>query len=96
MRERADRNEVHAGLRNGADRCQGYPAAGLRLGMAEAFLHGIEGLCDHVRVPQRLSQLGVKREQIPALVKSSRGASMSGNPRDISDEELTAILEELL
>ena len=31
-----------------------------------------------------------------ALVKSSRGSSMSGNPVELSDEELTKILEELL
>ena len=40
--------------------------------------------------------MGVTREQIPAIVKSSRGASMSGNPRELSDDELTAILEGLL
>jgi len=56
----------------------------------------IEALCDRVGVPRRLSQVGVSREQIPALVKSSRGASMSGNPRDLSDDELTQILEDLL
>ena len=59
------------------------------------FLHGIDALCDRVGVPRRLSQVGVAPEQIPALVKSSRGASMSGNPRELSDAELTAILEEL-
>ena len=39
---------------------------------------------------------GATAGQIPALVRSSRGASMSGNPRDLSDDELTAILEEIL
>ena len=33
--------------------------------------------------------------QIPDLVKSSRGSSMSGNPRDLTDEELLAILEDI-
>ena len=59
------------------------------------LLRGIDALCDRVGVPRRLSQVGVAPEQIPALVKSSRGASMSGNPRELSDAELTAILEEL-
>jgi alcohol dehydrogenase class IV len=63
---------------------------------AEAFLAEIERICDRVGVPRRLSQVGVTHEQIPALVKSSRGASMSGNPRELSDAELTAILEGLL
>ena len=34
--------------------------------------------------------------QIPEIVVSSRGSSMSGNPRELSGEELTRILEELL
>jgi alcohol dehydrogenase class IV len=55
----------------------------------------IEELCDRVKTPRRLSQIGVRREQIPELVKSSRGSSMSGNPRELSDEELTSILEEI-
>jgi len=62
----------------------------------EIMIARIEALCDRVGVPQRLSDVGVTAEQIPALVKSSRGSSMSANPRDLSDEELTALLEELL
>jgi alcohol dehydrogenase class IV len=63
---------------------------------ADAFLAEIERLCDRVGVARRLGPLGVTREQIPLLVKSSRGTSMSANPREISDAELTAILEGLL
>jgi len=43
-------------------------------------------------IPSRLGELGVTAEQIPDIVRSSRGNSMDGNPRDISDEELDAIL----
>ena len=60
------------------------------------FIEKIEELCDRVGVPRRLSQVGVKPEQIPAIVKDSRGSSMSGNPVQLSDEELTALLEKLL
>jgi alcohol dehydrogenase class IV len=56
----------------------------------------IEKLCDRVQTPRRLSQLGVSPQQIPELVMSSRGSSMSGNPRELSDEELTLTLEQLL
>jgi alcohol dehydrogenase class IV len=63
---------------------------------AERFLREIETLCDRVGVPRRLGQVGVTREQIPAIVRDSRGSSMSGNPRELSDAELTAILEGLL
>jgi alcohol dehydrogenase class IV len=62
----------------------------------EAFIHEIEALCKRVGVPQRLSQLGVTAGQIPAIVASSRGSSMSGNPRELSDAELTAVLEQML
>jgi alcohol dehydrogenase class IV len=59
----------------------------------EVLIGKIENLCDRIGISRRLSQLGVRRAQIPALVKSSRGSSMSGNPRELSDEELTAVLE---
>lgn len=47
-----------------------------------------------LKIPTRLRDLGVKQEQIPELVEGSRGNSMNGNPRTLSHEELTAILEE--
>lgn len=62
----------------------------------ELLIKEIDSLCDQVGVPRRLSHVGVSRAQIPAIVQSSRGSSMSGNPRDVSDEELTHILEDLL
>jgi alcohol dehydrogenase len=61
----------------------------------EVLIREIENLCERIGIPRRLAQLGVRREQISGLVKSSRGSSMSGNPRELSDEELTAILEEI-
>ena len=62
----------------------------------ELLIAEVESLCDSVGVPRRLSELGVTAEQIPDIVKSSRGSSMSGNPRQLSDEELTTLLEEIL
>jgi alcohol dehydrogenase class IV len=63
---------------------------------ADELIRRIEALCERVKVPRRLSQVGATAGQIPAIVRSSRGASMSGNPRELSDDELTAILEEIL
>jgi alcohol dehydrogenase class IV len=63
---------------------------------ATEFLDHIERLCDRLHLPRRLSEVGVLAEQIPAIVKDSRGSSMSGNPRELADDELTAILEGLL
>lgn len=61
----------------------------------DQFIERIERLCNEVGVARRLSQVGVRREQIPDIVASSRGSSMSGNPTDITDEQLTALLEEI-
>jgi alcohol dehydrogenase class IV len=71
---------------------QPYPS---REAAAETFVERIAELCQAVGIPQRLRELGVLREQIPALVPASHGNSLSGNPRDISDDELRALLESL-
>jgi alcohol dehydrogenase class IV len=62
---------------------------------ADKFVKRIERLCSDVGIPIRLRDIGVLREQIPSLVTGSRGNSMSGNQRDISDDELQRILEQL-
>ncbi|MSR58957.1 MAG: iron-containing alcohol dehydrogenase [Planctomycetaceae bacterium] len=56
----------------------------------------IERLAEDLNIPRRLSEIGVERAQIPEIVRDSRGNSMSGNPRDLSDAELTKILEDML
>jgi len=59
---------------------------------AEAFIRRIEELVRALKIPPRLRELGVRQEQIPTLVRGSHGNSLSGNPRDVSDEELHEIL----
>jgi alcohol dehydrogenase class IV len=63
---------------------------------ADSFVDLIQRLCREVGLPSHLADLGVRREQIPDLIRSSRGNSMDGNPRLVSDEELAALLEEAL
>lgn len=63
---------------------------------AQALARDVALLAQRVGIPSRLSQVGVSADQIPAIVRDSRGSSMSGNPRDLSDDELTRILEEIL
>lgn len=63
---------------------------------AEAAIQRIDELCRSLAIPRTLSELGVQHEMIPALVAASRGNSMSGNPRQLSDEELASLLEEML
>src|SRR5439155_14555508 len=60
------------------------------------FLAVIRTLNQRWGIPKRLSALGATREQLPALVKGSRGNSMDGNPRDVTDEELHRILEAMM
>jgi alcohol dehydrogenase class IV len=63
---------------------------------AEALIERIEQICRSISIPRRLGEIGVRAEQIPALVKSSQGNSMSGNPLAIDDQELAGILEAML
>jgi alcohol dehydrogenase class IV len=63
---------------------------------ADALLDHIDALCADLKVPTKLSALGVRAEQLADLVPGSRGNSMNGNPRQLSDAELRAVLEECL
>lgn len=63
---------------------------------ARAAAPAARALGRRIGIPQRLHDLGVKREQLPELVRGSRGNSMSANPRTIEDAELLAILEGML
>ncbi len=62
----------------------------------DLLIERIEALCRRVGVPSRLADLGIRHDQIPAIVKSSRGQSMSGNPCEVSDIQLTHLLEKML
>ena len=62
---------------------------------AAAFVSRIETLCLAIGIPSQLREIGVAIEQLPALVSGSRGNSMSGNPRDVSDRELLAVLQQM-
>ena len=59
------------------------------------LIEHIEQLCREIEIPTRLREVGVSQSQIPALVPASRGNSLSGNPRDVSDTELQQLLETL-
>jgi alcohol dehydrogenase class IV len=63
---------------------------------ADAFIAHIESICHNIGIPRTLSEIGVETRHLPDLVRGSRGNSMSGNPREIADGELTAILERML
>ncbi len=62
----------------------------------EAFINCIRQLGREIGVPIRLGELGVRPDQIPALTAGSRGNSMAGNPREVSDLELAQVLRSML
>ena len=64
--------------------------------LADFAIESINALCRRINIPAKLTEIGVNADQIPGIVKSSRGNSMSANPRHVDDEELTALLEGLL
>ncbi|MBL8850600.1 MAG: iron-containing alcohol dehydrogenase [Planctomycetaceae bacterium] len=63
---------------------------------AVAFIDAVCALADEVGIPRSIGALGVTAADIPALVKASHGNSRSGNPRDVSDAELEALLSAAL
>ncbi len=60
----------------------------------EASITAIEELCDQLRIPRKLRDLGVKENQLEDIANGSRGNSMNGNPRELSTDELYSILKE--
>jgi alcohol dehydrogenase class IV len=63
---------------------------------ADALIDQVVTLAESLNVPMHLADLGVTASDLPALVKGSRGNSMSGNPRELSDIELQEVLEAIL
>jgi alcohol dehydrogenase class IV len=88
--------DVAEALVDRAEKHPGCSAAAGVLRSADAAIDFVERLCGELNIPRRLSDIGVRREQLSALVRDSRGNSMSGNPRQLTDEELMALLEEML
>jgi len=93
---RVNRPACEADLARIAHLVLGKKASAAPGGPVDALIEAIETICKRIGIPRRLSQLGVTGEQIPAIVQSSRGSSMSGNPRELSDAELTEVLEGIL
>ncbi len=63
---------------------------------ADWFIHHIDELAAAIKIPTRLGELGVKPDQLPALVAGSHGNSLDGNPRDVSDAALIELLRSTL
>jgi 1,3-propanediol dehydrogenase len=49
---------------------------------------------NNVGLPQALREVGVQRKDIPALMEiACKWANKSGNPREVSEEQLRALYE---
>ncbi len=60
-----------------------------------AAIAGVEVLRQRLRIPT-LSELGITREDLPRIVVGARGSSMRHNPVELTDQQLTEILEAAL
>jgi len=62
---------------------------------ADAAVAFIADYCLKLKIPTRLREVGVTKDQIEPLVLGSQGNSLNGNPRTISECELSDTLEAL-
>ena len=79
-----------------ARRVLDLPASMPETEQVDRLLEAIADLLTELKVPRRLSEVGVRADRLPAIAAGSSGSSMSGNPREASPEDVLAILEGLL
>jgi alcohol dehydrogenase class IV len=61
----------------------------------EKMIAEVEELCGMLGTPRTLADLGIDRTMIPVLARDSKGTSMSGNPKELTEQDVTGILESL-
>ena len=62
----------------------------------EVLIQMLEGTRRMLKLPSNFRSYGLKPEHFAFIVENCRSGSMKSNPRDLSDKEVAAILEELL
>ena len=63
---------------------------------AELLFTRMELLCRDFGLPMRLSDCGIDEALIPAIARDSKGNSMSGNPKELSESEIEKLLRTLV
>jgi len=61
----------------------------------ERLIDRVKHLCRDFGLPLRLSDCGVEAEQIPTIARDSKGNSMSGNPKELSESDIEKILRSI-
>jgi 1,3-propanediol dehydrogenase len=62
--------------------------------VSKKSVSAVKELSRDIGLPQTLREVGVKREDIPALVERTfKWANESGNPREVSKKQLRALYE---
>ncbi len=64
--------------------------------LVDRLLEAVAELLNAWKIPRRLSEVGVSTDRLPAIAAGSSGSSMSGNPREASQEDILAVLEGML
>ncbi len=62
----------------------------------QKLIYEVNLLTNTLLIPRRLSELGVREEQLPEIAADSKGNSMSGNPKTLTKEDVLEILREML
>ncbi len=68
----------------------------LNLPSVEGFADKVDSLMEKLRAPRRLSELGVKGEDIPNIVKRGMGRSTAWNPRSMTEEDIIQICKTIM
>ncbi len=63
---------------------------------AKAGIDFIFQLRHDLNIPESLGKSGIKQSDIPLIAKNSGGSSMSGNPRQFTENELMQLLNDLI
>lgn len=64
---------------------------------AQAAVDAVKALSIRVGIPQTLTELGIKEEDIPALAQQAiSDVCTPGNPRDVTEEEIVALYKKVL
>lgn len=81
---------------NYPSRKEKYEEIGMLLGGVKDAVRAFNELLNKLGISTKLSDYGVKSENIPFIVEHSKGGSRNYNPVDHTDETVAKLLEELL